>query len=68
MSSVAADLPTFLSERQFAAACGVAPRTIRNWRRTVPGFPPLIRLSRGCSRYRLEDVRRFLETREASHA
>lgn len=56
-----------LDERQAAAALGLTPRCLQNWRinGTPDGGDPLphVRISSRCIRYRAEDIERFAAQR-----
>jgi predicted DNA-binding transcriptional regulator AlpA len=45
-----------LDERAAAAALGVTPRALQEWRRRGEG-PQYVRISRRCIRYRPEDLK-----------
>lgn len=47
--------PILYDERQAAAALGMTPRTMQEWRRTGEG-PPFVRISSRCIRYRPNDL------------
>ncbi len=47
---------TYLSDRQLGARFGVHHLTIRRWERTDPTFPRSIKLTPGCTRWRLSDI------------
>lgn len=52
------DMPKFLSDKQVAARYSVSRATI--WRWVANGkFPEPIKLSEGCTRWRLSDVEAF---------
>lgn len=46
----------WLSDRQFGERLGVCRTTIWRRARTEPDFPQPVKLSRGCSRWRLADI------------
>jgi predicted DNA-binding transcriptional regulator AlpA len=46
----------YLSDRQLAARYNVHHLTPRRWMRDDPSFPRPVRLSPGCSRWRLSDI------------
>lgn len=47
---------TYLSDRQLAARYNVHHLTPRRWVREDPSFPRPVKLSPGCSRWRLSEV------------
>ncbi|SMD00984.1 transcriptional regulator, AlpA family [Primorskyibacter flagellatus] len=47
---------TYLSDRQLGERYGVHYLTPRRWPNTDPTFPKPIRLTPGCSRWRLSDI------------
>ena len=51
-----------LDERAAAAALGMTPRAMQEWRRRGDG-PPYVRISSRCIRYRPEDLRQWAAER-----
>ncbi|MQA92561.1 MAG: helix-turn-helix domain-containing protein [Gemmatimonas sp.] len=51
-----------LSERDAAAALGLTPRTLQEWRRRGGG-PPYVRISSRCLRYRVADLEEWAAER-----
>lgn len=47
---------TFLSDRQVGERYNVHHLTPRRWAREVPTFPQPVKLSPGCTRWRLSDL------------
>lgn len=54
----AADLPPLLTVKQVAKACNVFPTTVYRW--AADGTLPVQRLGKKLIRFRLADVRRFV--------
>ncbi len=55
---------TYLTDRQLGARWGVHHLTIRRWQRTDPEFPRPVKLTPGCTRWKLSEI----EAWEASKA
>lgn len=51
-----------ISPAEAAAAIGVKPAALENWRKRGGG-PPFIRISSKCVRYRVRDLREWQEAR-----
>jgi prophage regulatory protein len=47
---------TYISDRHLAARYGVHHLTPRRWLKTDPTFPKPLRLTPGCTRWRLSDI------------
>ena len=47
---------TYISDRDLAARYGVHHLTPRRWLKTDPIFPKPLRLTPGCTRWRLSDI------------
>jgi prophage regulatory protein len=58
----------YASDAQIAERCGVTRDTIRNWHRNDPSFPRSIKISPGCTRWRIAEVDAWIESRSRSHA
>ena len=46
----------YLADRDLAERYGIARPSVWRWAKTQPNFPSPIKLSPGCTRWRLEDV------------
>ncbi|GHB24491.1 hypothetical protein GCM10007094_10670 [Pseudovibrio japonicus] len=46
----------YLSDKELSARWGVARPTIWRWHRQKPNFPKCIKLTEGCSRWRLSEI------------
>lgn len=57
----------FLSDKQVAARYGVTRPTIWGWARDEPTFPRPIKLSPGCTRWKLSEIEAW-ETTKAGEA
>ena len=57
---------TYLSDRQLGARWGVHHLTPRRWERTDPSFPRSIKLTPGCTRWKLSELEAW-EARKASN-
>lgn len=55
-------MPILLSEKETAQILGFAPKTLQKWRSLGKG-PTHIRISKGCVRYRREDLHEWISTR-----
>lgn len=53
---MAANDPTFISDKQAGQRLGVSRQTIWRWHREDPQFPRFIKLGPGVSRLRLSDL------------
>lgn len=49
----------FLSDKQVADRYGVTKITIRRWGQSIPSFPPPVKFSPGCIRWRLTDLEQY---------
>jgi predicted DNA-binding transcriptional regulator AlpA len=47
---------TYLSDTDIAKRYNIARPTVWRWNREQPGFPPPIRLTPGCTRWKLADI------------
>ncbi|NNE79999.1 MAG: AlpA family phage regulatory protein [Silicimonas sp.] len=47
---------TYLSDTDLADRFGVSRNTIWRWHRELLGFPRAVRLSQGCTRWRLSEI------------
>ena len=56
----------YLSDTQVAARYRVHRGTIRRWERTDPNFPKSIKLSAGCTRWKLAELLTWEGTKAAS--
>ena len=56
----------YLQDNQVAARYGVARPSIWRWLKNDPTFPKPIALSKGCTRWRLEDLEAW-ENGKAAH-
>ncbi len=54
--------PILLTEKEVGQLIGFAPRTLQNWR-SRGGGPPFVRVSKGCVRYRRQDIDAWAEER-----
>ena len=46
----------YLSDKDLSARWGVARPTIWRWHRQKPSFPKCVKLTAGCSRWRLSEI------------
>ena len=51
-----AETETFLTDADLAERYRISRASVWRWARRSPGFPPAVRLSKGCTRWRLADV------------
>jgi prophage regulatory protein len=58
---------TYLTDRQIGTRYGVHHLTPRRWLKTDPTFPKPIRLTPGCTRWKLSDIEAW-ETAKADAA
>ena len=56
----------FLSDQQVADRFAVSRVTVWRWTRHNPAFPRPVKLSPGCSRWRLADIERWEVERAAA--
>lgn len=49
----------FMTDRQVAERYGVTQPTIWRWTKETPGFPQPVKLSPGCTRWKLADLEAF---------
>ena len=55
-----------MSAKQGADYTGVTISTWWEWARTLPNFPKPLRISTRCTRWRRDEIDRFLESRRTS--
>jgi prophage regulatory protein len=60
--------PEYVSDKEAAIRFNVTRCTIRKWVRVNPEFPRPIRLSEGCTRWRVEDLDAFAMSRMEGRA
>lgn len=53
----------FMSDRQVAERYGVSAPTVWRWVKDQAGFPQPVKLSPGCTRWRLADLEAFEKTK-----
>lgn len=58
-------IAVLLNRRQAADHLNVSDRTVANWA-GKPGGPPMVRISKRCVRYRLEDLDAWLAARSCA--
>ena len=54
---------SFISDAQLAARYGVSRNTVWRWTREQEGFPQPLKLTPGCTRWRMSDVERWETSR-----
>lgn len=54
----------YLSDKQIAARFGVSRPAIWKWAKTLSGFPQPVRLTPGCTRWKLADIEQWERSRE----
>ena len=57
-----------LSVRDVASALGISARTVWRWAATDPHFPHPITIGERCVRWRLADLKRFIDRRAGTAA
>ncbi|MCH4151992.1 MAG: AlpA family phage regulatory protein [Sphingobium sp.] len=58
----------FISDTQLAERFAVSRATIWRWERVDPTFPCPVKLSRGCTRWRLSDIENWEQHRAQTAA
>lgn len=53
----------YLSDKQIAARYGITRECVWKWARELEGFPQPIRLSPGCTRWRIADLEAWEATK-----
>lgn len=53
----------FISDNQLAERFAVSRATIWRWERVDPTFPSPVKLSRGCTRWRLSEIEQWEQQR-----
>lgn len=61
-----AETETFLSDADLAERYRISRASVWRWARCNPGFPPAVRLSPGCTRWRASEVRAWEAQREVA--
>ncbi|WP_363301091.1 AlpA family phage regulatory protein [uncultured Roseovarius sp.] len=56
VASIRKDATLYLSDEQLAARYNVSRGTVWRWHRTDPTFPRPVKLSPGCTRWKLAEV------------
>lgn len=54
---------SFLAVKAVAERYAVCVATVWDWAKTAPGFPKPVRLSPGCTRWRLSDLQSWEQAR-----
>lgn len=54
---------TFLTDKQVAERFGVHRLTVWRWCREVPSFPRPVKLTRGCTRFRLSEIEAWADAK-----
>ena len=56
----------FLSDKKIAERYGVSRKTVWDWLKTYPDFPRPVKLSPGCTRWKLAEIEAWESSRAKS--
>lgn len=56
----------YIDDKSIGARFGVTRQTVWRWAKTDPAFPPAVRLSPGCTRWRLDQIEEWEAARMAA--